>query len=314
MPRRELKESVQFSGVGVHTGQSATLTVQPASSRQGLRFIRTDYSGNPVVPVSLRSTSPDRCKRCTVLECDGVRVSTGEHLLSALQGVGIADADLLLNGPEVPFLDGSALEFATALLAASIESANDRMTALQCIRPFQFQHKMAEYLVLPARTLRVSYVFQSKHSLLTYQLADWDGTNFLEQIAPARTFGFLEEVGPLLAAGLVKGASLANSVVFGKKHLLNNGLRFSDEPSRHKILDFLGDIAPLQAPLHGWVICLRSGHESNAHFVLVSRPQTANPAPLPPLQNPPPLGTRHARYPSAPRTSCGFFPTATPSC
>jgi UDP-3-O-[3-hydroxymyristoyl] N-acetylglucosamine deacetylase len=113
----------------------------------------------------------------------------------------------------------------------------------------------------------VTYFFKSDQPMLRFQVATFDGTDYGREVAPARTFGFLDEVGPLLSAGLAKGASLANSVVFGRRHLLNNGLRFEDEPSRHKILDFLGDLAPLSARLTGWFFCVRSGHRTNAEFV-----------------------------------------------
>ena len=258
-----------FEGVGVHTGQPAHLIVEPAPPGSGLVFIRTDLPGHPSVPVTPASVLPDLCQRCTILDSNGVQISTGEHLLSALMGLGIQDARLLLNGREVPFLDGSSHQFCTQLLSAS-RFASDQDPGAYQIRfsnPFLYESGTARFLVLPSEGFRVTYIYTSRQPLLRFQTATWDGRDYAKEIAPARTFGFLDELGPLLSAGLVKGASLNNSVVFGKRHLLNNGLRFPDEPARHKILDFLGDIAPLQGQLQGWVFCVRTGHRTNAEFV-----------------------------------------------
>jgi UDP-3-O-[3-hydroxymyristoyl] N-acetylglucosamine deacetylase len=183
--------------------------------------------------------------------------------------MGIADARILINQEELPFLDGSSQEYCQRLRSVTSDESGRAgvQRRLRFLRPLLFETGPAQYVIFPSDQLRVSYLYQSQQPLLKFQTACFDGTNYESQIAPARTFGFLNEISPLLAAGLVRGASLANSVVFGNKHLLNNRLRFPNEPARHKILDFLGDMAPLSLPLTGWVLCLRGGHRTNAEFV-----------------------------------------------
>jgi UDP-3-O-acyl N-acetylglucosamine deacetylase len=266
-----LSAPISFEGIGVHTGTASQLIIAPAVSGTGLVFQREDISGQPRIPVAVSSVDPQLCQRSTSLYQDGVRVQTTEHVLSALFALGITDAILHLSGPEVPFLDGSAQAFVVGLAQSGVvlqpASHPTSVRVIKVLKPLVFREDSWRYTLLPSEGFTATYIYASAEPQLRYQIAEWAGQNYEQEIAPARTFGFLSEVGPLMAQGLVRGASLANSVVFGKKSVLNTDLRFPNEPARHKLLDLIGDLAPLGLPLAARMTAFKTGHYTNALLV-----------------------------------------------
>jgi UDP-3-O-[3-hydroxymyristoyl] N-acetylglucosamine deacetylase len=208
----------------------------------------------------------------TVLSRDGVRIETVEHLLSALVSQGIDNALIELNTPEVPIMDGSAAPF---IYLIREEAGIKRLAAprkfLKVTRPVSIAAGDKHISLYPADQLRVSYSISFEHPLLRHQTRSMTITeeSFADEIAPARTFGFLKEVETLRQQGLALGGSLDNAVVLGETGVLNNTLRFEDEFVRHKILDVIGDLALVGHPIIGHIVAHRGGH--GLHTALAAR-------------------------------------------
>lgn len=266
LQRRELVQATPiFSGPGLHLGQDARVRVAPGRHGAGIVFRRRDRPGEEMVPARLEAAVPAR--RRLLLERDGVRVSTPEHLLAALYGLGIEAAEVELWGEEVPLLDGSAAPFAEALWAGSRPVADGEAPRRLYVltRAFARQVAGAACRLVPDEALRLRAVldFGPWAPQLRQRLA-WEADHpwsFRRRLAPARSFGFFDEAGELRAKGLARGARLGNLLVFGARAPLNpSGTRFRDEPVRHKLLDALGALALLGAPLRGKLILDRCGH------------------------------------------------------
>jgi UDP-3-O-acyl N-acetylglucosamine deacetylase len=266
--RGTLAAPVSLTGRGVHSGINGTVTIRPAPQSSGIRFVRTDLPGRPSISARLENLDDDALLRRTTLAANGGRVRTIEHLMSAMAGLGVHDAEVEMDCEEMPFLDGSALPFAEAIQAVGVERAGTRLEPLKITTPLHFTMEGAEISALPSADFRISFFFTSDHPNLRAQA--WTGTispdSYLSEIAPARTFCFFEEIEMMRRAKLIRGANLSSAVVIGRKGILNNSLRFQDEPVRHKILDFIGDTALLGAPLQGHFLVWRAGHKVNAGF------------------------------------------------
>ncbi len=227
--------------------------------------------GSPAIPARLDSVLQGELQRRTTLAAGDTKVFTIEHVLSAASALGVWDLVIEMDSPEPPFLDGSAAPFAALLREAGLRESAAAPEPIRLPRTVVFSEGNAEIVAIPSDSFRITYFFSSDHPLLRSQsasvLAD-DPEVYIRDIAPARTFCFVEEIEAMRRSGLIKGASLASAVVFGRKALLNDSLRFPDEPVRHKILDFIGDLALLGRPLKGHFLAWRSGHRSNALFGL----------------------------------------------
>jgi len=254
---------VRIEGVGLHSGAPATLTIQPAGANQGIVFVRRDLNGAEI-PAAHRHVQ--KSSLATRLARGGASVSTVEHLLSALRGLGVDNARIDLDGPEVPILDGSARPFTDPILAAGILPQRAERRYLTLRRPVSVSLGDKEILAIPANELRVTYAIDFPHPAIGYQAltAGITERDYAESIAPARTFCLLRDVDDMRRSGMVRGGSLDNAVVVGDEGVMNESLRFPDEFVRHKILDLIGDLALLGAQLRAHVIAFKGGHRLHA--------------------------------------------------
>lgn len=256
--------SVTVGGVGLHTGAPASVTLHPAPPRSGIIF-RSGSTSIPALAAQVTDTS-----RCTVLGANGASVSTVEHLLSACAGLGVRDLAIEVSGPELPIGDGSAALWVEALRSAGIEPATE-ISARVLPEPVVLTGKDGQFIAAyPSDALRVTVAISFPHPLVGTQVARFEpsrGDNYADQIAPARTFGFIEEVEALLKAGLARGGSFDNAVVVYPDHY-STPLRFENELARHKLLDVLGDLALAGFPntLGADIIAVKPSHRLNAAF------------------------------------------------
>lgn len=266
--RQSLKEPISAHGKGVHSGRACSVEICPAAPGTGIRFQRTDLPGAPIVPATYDFLAAEELDRRTTLKTPDASAHTIEHVLSALAGCGIDDALVKLDGPEPPIMDGSSLEFVRGITDANIITSDIPAEPIVIDRPLSFLYEQAEISVIPSPDFQVSFFYNSDHPNLQEQSYTTviNPEIYRTQIAPARTFCFFEEIEALYKAGLIKGASLACAVVIGRKGIINDSLRFPDEPVRHKILDLIGDIALLGRPIQGHILAWRAGHKVNAAF------------------------------------------------
>ncbi len=258
-----------FCGIGLHTGVPVNLALRPAPANTGIVFKRKDLEG---FAIRAKAANVARVSYATSLMRKGVLISTTEHLLSALAALGIYNAVAELDNLEVPIMDGSALPFASEVMRAGLRRQRARQTYLQILRPVEVVEESKRIAICPSETFRVTYTIDFPHPQIGLQTLEFEASSatYLGEIAPARTFGFFDEVESLRKAGLVRGGSLQNAVVLSRDQVLNpEGLRFPDEFCRHKILDLVGDLALLGHPIVGHVVAHRAGHAM--HYALVSR-------------------------------------------
>jgi UDP-3-O-[3-hydroxymyristoyl] N-acetylglucosamine deacetylase len=245
------------------------LRLLPAPVSTGIVFRRTDLE-NFRIEASGRNVA--RVSYATSLMKKGVFISTTEHLLSALTGAGVDNVVVELDSLEVPILDGSAQPFARLIAQAGTRKQRARRSYAKVLKPLEIAEGAKRIAVYPAETFRVTYRIAFSSPLIGEQEFEFSAArhSYESEIAPARTFGFLDEVEALRKSGLVRGGSLENAVVLGRDRILNpEGLRFPDEFVRHKILDLIGDLALLGHPLVGHVVVERGGHA--LHYALVDR-------------------------------------------
>ncbi|WMS45062.1 UDP-3-O-acyl-N-acetylglucosamine deacetylase [Acuticoccus sp. MNP-M23] len=256
MLQRTLREPVSLKGIGVHSGADVSVSVAPGT--QGVRFHRDGGS----VAASWRNVSATRL--ATVIEAGGTRVMTVEHLMSALSALGVWNADVTLEGPELPIMDGSARPFLDAL--APLVADAGRVAPFRVLRPVSVSDGDAFAALLPSNTQRfdVGIDFAAPViglSRVTFELGRDD---YARDIAPARTFGPLKDVERMRRKGYARGASLDNAVAVDGDRVANpEGLRFSDEFARHKLLDAIGDLALAGAPILGVYRSHKAGHRLN---------------------------------------------------
>ena len=264
--QRTIKNETAFEGIGLHTGKHAHVTLKPASRDTGIIFIRTD---KPAV-IKAHVGSVIDTAFATTLGSNGVKVKTVEHMLAALAGLGIDNLLIEVSGPEMPILDGSSTELISIILRAGIAKQGRKRPYLRINRPFVFDDGHARIAALPYNGSRITYsIFFHHHGIGEQRMSiDITEENFVREIAPARTFGFLKDIEYLRSNGLAKGGSLENAVILGENGILNtSGLRFKDEFVRHKVLDSIGDFSLIGFPIYGHIIANKSGHSSNIKFL-----------------------------------------------
>jgi UDP-3-O-[3-hydroxymyristoyl] N-acetylglucosamine deacetylase len=251
-----LRDAVAFEGVGLHTGAPARVRVLPAPAGHGLRF-RVDDA----VEFPARADYVVDTVRCTVVGADGFRVSTVEHLLSALLGCGVDNALIAVDGPEIPVEDGSAKVFADAIGATGLTTLHEARVRWIPTQPRVFRDNEKLLVVTPASSFRVRMTIDYPAPVgAQYVETDVTPESYRAEIAPNRTFGFLHELEALIKRGLAQGGTLENAVVFGPDGPLAP-LRSPTEAARHKILDLIGDFALLGAYPQCEVIAIKSGHK-----------------------------------------------------
>lgn len=265
--QRTIASPVSLSGIGLHTGVPVTLRLTPAPANTGRVFLRTDLEN---FPIEAHARNVARVSYATSLMKKGVLISTTEHFLSALAAAQVDNVYAEIDNLELPIADGSALPFVKLIAQAGIKRQRARRTLARIVKPLEVVEGPKRIAVHPAETFRVTYRIAFPHPLIGEQTFEFTPgqQNYETEIAPARTFGFYEEVERLRQSGLIRGGSLENAVVLTRDGVLNpEGLRFADEFCRHKILDLMGDLTLLGRPLIGHVIAERAGHALHAALV-----------------------------------------------
>ena len=261
--KKTIRKEVLLKGKGLFYGEEVILRFLPLE--EGLtHFVRIDHPDKPVIPASIEFAS--HRYHSTVLERNGVEVKVVEHVLAAIYGLGIDLVKIEINGEEPPVLDGSALPIAESLMEAGLVEVGEKKEEWEPDSPFVVGEKDSYLLVTWAENCKFGYFLDFPHPLLNSLYYEFVLTpeNFLKEIAPARTFGFLDEVEPLRKKGLYKGGNLQNTVVLDRTKILNDSLRYPDEFVRHKILDLLGDFYLSGRYLKkGFIKGVKSGHGTN---------------------------------------------------
>lgn len=267
--QQTLKRSVSLSGIGLFSGQSVLLTVEPAETDTGIVFCRTDLPAKSWLLATLDNVV--NTPRCTILGNEKFTIHTVEHILAALRGLSIDNALIYLDGPEVPIMDGSAQPFVELFEEAGIQSLEGSAKEIISIQtPFYWSKEEVHLIALPSEEYRISYTLHYPHSdILRSQYCSKviNRRQFLEEIASCRTFCLYEEIAPFVQNGLIKGGSLDNAVIIKDDVVINpGGLRLPDEMACHKVLDLIGDLSLMPVEFVAHIIAIRSGHASNIAF------------------------------------------------
>jgi UDP-3-O-[3-hydroxymyristoyl] N-acetylglucosamine deacetylase len=263
--QRTLRRAVSCAGIGLHSGKKVTLSLEPAPADFGIRFRRSDL-GDLEIPATVANLASIR--HATGLTRDEGSVETIEHLLAALVSLGVDNVVVALNQSEVPIMDGSAAPFIYLIHEAGVKRLATPRRFLKVVRPIALSRGDKRIALYPSDHFKVTYSISFDHPLLRHQSRTLriSEQSFVEEIAPARTFGFLKEVELLRRNGLALGGSLDNAIVLGETGVLN-ALRFEDEFVRHKILDVIGDLALVGHPIVGHLVAHRGGHALHTAFV-----------------------------------------------
>jgi UDP-3-O-[3-hydroxymyristoyl] N-acetylglucosamine deacetylase len=268
-----LRRHATIAGIGIHTGAPATLTILPAEANTGIVFVRLGRNGKPDREIRANVRSVTATEFATVLgDANGPLCSTAEHVLAALSGLGIDNAVIEIDGPEVPIMDGSAEPFVVAIEQAGIVQQSAARRFIKVLKPVRVRRNDAHGELVPNSSgkFHIDVEIEFDHPLIGRQFCRLDvgPENFRKELARARTFGFMRDVAKLWNAGHALGASFENTLVVTENRILNpDGLRFADEFVRHKALDAIGDLALAGAPLIGTYRSVRGGHNLN-HAVL----------------------------------------------
>jgi UDP-3-O-[3-hydroxymyristoyl] N-acetylglucosamine deacetylase len=261
-----LAKDLVFEGVGLHSGERISLRVTSAPANTGLEFVvGPDAVRIPALAGHVVSTF-----LATTLGIGDARVSTVEHLLAALSGLGVDNARIIVSGSELPIVDGSSAPFVRSILEGGLRELRAEREVFVVRRPFTIRDGVKEASFWPSPSFRISYSIEFAHPAIGEQR--WDGVVtphvFARDLAPSRTFGFLKDVEMMKASGLALGGSLENAVVLDDSRVINpEGLRFADEFVRHKVLDAIGDLALAGRPIVGHLVAHRAGHDLNQRLV-----------------------------------------------
>ncbi|MCI5080997.1 MAG: bifunctional UDP-3-O-[3-hydroxymyristoyl] N-acetylglucosamine deacetylase/3-hydroxyacyl-ACP dehydratase [Saprospiraceae bacterium] len=295
MKQQTIKKAVTLKGVGLHTGENVTLSFHPAPVNHGLRFKRVDIENQPVINADVNRVVSTQ--RSTSIQNGDAVVSTVEHVLSALSGLQIDNILMEIDGPEIPILDGSAIQFVQALKEAGIEEQEEERDYFIIEEPIVYRDETTgtELMALPSDHFEVITMIDFNSPVLGQQYASIsDMSTYENEIAPCRTFVFLHELEYLFKQDLIKGGDLSNAIVIANEKvsqdrldeiakllekpsltvnqegILNTlDLKFKNEPARHKLLDVIGDISLLGKPIKGKIVATKPGHTANVAFTKI---------------------------------------------
>jgi UDP-3-O-[3-hydroxymyristoyl] N-acetylglucosamine deacetylase len=257
--QRTLRGEIHFSGIGLHTGYSVQLMLVPAPPDTGIRFRRTDLKNFEIEAVRAHVA---KVSYATTLMKKGVMISTVEHLLSALYGLGVDNLYLDINSLEVPILDGSCRQFVEEIQRVGIVDQKAPRSYIVIKKPIEVRQGDKVAGVYPDPVPRATYIIDFEHSAIGHQEVQMELTpeSYSRELGSARTFGFVSDIEYLKSLGLIRGGSLENAVVLDTSGIVNNHLRFPNEFVRHKLLDLLGDISLTGRPIIGHLYAARAGH------------------------------------------------------
>lgn len=292
MKQTTIKQPVEVSGIGLHTGKQVSVKFCPADANHGYKFQRMDLDGQPIIVADVSKVISTN--RGTTIQQGEARVSTIEHALSALRGLRIDNVLIEIDGPEVPILDGSARVFVDILAKVGIVEQDAERNYLEITEPISYYHEASgtELMALPSEEFQVTTMIDFNSPVLGAQYASLNSlSEYSSEIAPCRTFVFLHELEQLVNQGLIKGGDLDNAVVIAdrpmekvaldalaaklgkegmevdKEGVLNTtDLHFRNEPARHKLLDVMGDLALVGAEIRGKIVATKPGHTANIEF------------------------------------------------
>lgn len=266
LKQRTLKQRISATGVGLHSGEKVTLTLNPAPADHGVVFKRIDLPDTPVIQVNPKAVNDTRLS--SALESSGARVATVEHLMSALAGLGVDNVLIELTAAEVPIMDGSSGPFIYLLQTAGLQELDAPKKFVRILKPVEVKDgdKWAKFT--PHHGFKAEFTIDFAHPVFEYSgktvVIDYDSQSYVDDISRARTFGFMHEVEYLRANGLARGGSLDNAIVLDEYKILNGGgLRYDDEFAKHKVLDAIGDLYILGYPIVGQFSAFKSGHALN---------------------------------------------------
>ncbi|MCB0528655.1 MAG: bifunctional UDP-3-O-[3-hydroxymyristoyl] N-acetylglucosamine deacetylase/3-hydroxyacyl-ACP dehydratase [Saprospiraceae bacterium] len=295
MRQSTIQNPVSVEGVGLHTGKKVTLTFKPAPANHGYRFQRVDLPDQPVVTADVKLVFSTN--RGTNLRSGEAQVSTVEHVLSALTGMGIDNVLMEIDGPEMPIMDGTSMPFVEALGQAGRDELEVEREYFEITEPISYKDEVTgtELLALPSDKFEATVMIDFNSKVLGQQFAALHHIDeYVQEIAPCRTFVFLHELEKLLEMGLIKGGDLDNAIVIADRRMdqeeldilarkmgkqsvkvdsegvLNTvKLRFQNEPARHKLLDVIGDLALIGKPIRGKIVATKPGHTANVEFAKI---------------------------------------------
>jgi UDP-3-O-[3-hydroxymyristoyl] N-acetylglucosamine deacetylase len=272
MMQATLRDIISFEGIGLHTGAHGSVEVRPAPFDHGISFV----IGETRVPADVEHVI--ETQRATVLGRNGVSVSTTEHLLSALFAMGVSNAEIHVEGPEIPAVDGSSAQFAAAIERSGLHVQDHPRKVLEIDTPLWVTSQDRMIAAFPASSFRIRFVADFPAPVNTqYFESEIDSNAYRSEIADARTFAFLHEIEALWARGLGRGGSLENAVIFGPDGPMQS-LRWPNEAVRHKVLDLIGDLALLGAWPRCEIVAIKSGHELHASIARALRALSSVPS------------------------------------
>jgi len=295
MKQSTIQKPISVHGVGLHTGKAVTLTFKPAEANHGYRFQRVDLPEQPVIPADVKLVISTN--RGTTIKIGDAQVSTIEHVLSALTGLGIDNVLLEIDGPEMPIMDGTSMPFVKALQEAGAAELNAERDYYVVTEPISYKDEVTgtEILALPSDHFEATVMIDFNSSVLGQQFASLQNMeDYVKEIAPCRTFVFIHELEKLLDMGLIKGGDMDNAIVIADRRMeqedLDNlakkmgkpgikvdaegvlntvKLHFQNEPARHKLLDVIGDLALIGKPILGKIVATKPGHTANIEFAKI---------------------------------------------
>ncbi|HKJ88072.1 MAG TPA: UDP-3-O-acyl-N-acetylglucosamine deacetylase [Gammaproteobacteria bacterium] len=263
--QRTLRNSIQGTGIGLHSGEKVSVTLHPAPADTGIIFRRADLPNRPEIPAWVENVVETTL--CTTLGVNGIKVATVEHLMAALAGLGIDNAYVDIDGAEVPIMDGSAAPFVFLLQCAGVHEQDAPKRFLRIKKRVQVTDGDRRVSFEPANALRIDFAIDFDHPLMRNNnrvTVDFSETAFTREVSRARTFGFARDVERLQEQGMTLGGNLDNAIVVDDHRLLNEeGLRYHDEFVRHKVLDAIGDLYLMGHPVLGCFQGHKSGHALN---------------------------------------------------
>jgi UDP-3-O-[3-hydroxymyristoyl] N-acetylglucosamine deacetylase len=255
-----IEKSFIISGIGLHSGTTTQVTILPANPGEGRYFVRVDLPEKPIIPCQISAVKQTTLS--TELGVNNGTVRTVEHLLAALLGCGIENARIEINGPEVPLLDGSAKNWVEGIVQSGI-IPSELEPGNPILEPIWVRDGDAFVAAIPASEMRFTYGIDFPYEVIGNQWVSWHPKkeSFREFIAPARTFGFADQIEQLKQGGLIKGGSLDNALVCDRQGWVNPPLRFDNEPVRHKLLDLLGDLSLLGTIPQAHFLAYKASHK-----------------------------------------------------
>lgn len=266
-PAQTIAQGVSRQGIGLHSGEITTVRLLPAPPERGRYFVRVDLPGAPAIAASLAQVGETTLS--TELRAGDATIRTVEHLLAAVATAGITALRIEVDGPEIPLLDGSAQDWVAAIATVGTQALDGPTPPPLILRePLTVQHQDAFVTAIPAPTLQISYGVDYPYAPIGQQWHSWQPgrDDFATTIAPARTFGFADQIEQLRNLGLIKGGSLDNALVCDPERWLNPPLRFANEPVRHKLLDLVGDLSLLGAFPCAHIVAYKASHHLHLQF------------------------------------------------